>query len=154
VYGSYGDDSPYASGAPSLRRAGSDPFKRIYEDQLGAQYGMMRQISQSNAEKEAAKYGAAPTSSYTRPSFSDGFMSRLASSGPELASGLASGLRGLFSRGPQFPGSPGTGVSGIGPVASGSTYGNWLNATSGTSGIGPWSSGDAYGHALSTYRGS
>lgn len=105
---------------------------------------MIRKISQSNAEAEAAKYGAQPTNPYARPSSGDDFVSR-------LASGLVSGLRGLFGGSTRFPGSPGTGVSGVGPVASGSTYGNWLNATSGTSGIGPWASGDAYGHALKTY---
>lgn len=96
MYGSYGDDSPYASSAPSIRHAGNDPFKRIYGDQMSAQREIISEIGRSKAAMKAAKYGAAPTDPYTRQSFGDDFVSRLASQSPQLASGLVSGLRGLF----------------------------------------------------------
>lgn len=131
MYGSYSDDSPYASGAPSLRHAGSDPFKRIYEDQLGAQYGMISKISRAKSEAEAAKYGAAPTNPYARPSFGDDFMSRLASSD------LASGLRGLS--GGSTPGSFSSSVpwnfnSGLNFLPSGSSGTSTNFSTAGISG--------------------
>jgi hypothetical protein len=124
----------------------------LYEGKMDEQARTINEVIESKAVIEGAKHGAQSANPYARQSFGEDFVSRLASRGPELASGLAGGLRGLLGGSAQFPGSPGTGVSGIGPVASGSTYGNWLNATSGTSGIGPWANGDAYGHALGTYR--
>jgi len=95
VYGSYGDDSPYLrptsrSGAPSL--AGSSPFRKAYQDQLESQYDMTRRIGEWKARLKAARHGVGPVNPYASQSFEDGFVSRLASQSPQLASGL----RGLF----------------------------------------------------------
>jgi hypothetical protein len=82
------------SGAPSIRRAGGDPFRRAYDEQLGNQASLAAQIGRSKAEAQAAKYGAKPTSPQSKPSFSDGLIKGFADNAGQLASGVIGSLFG------------------------------------------------------------
>jgi hypothetical protein len=124
------------SGAPSLRRAGSDPFRRAYEDQLGAQYGTLRTIGRSAAEARAAEYGATPSNPQNRQSFGDGLVQGLAKEAPGLISSALGGLFGRSSSGSfssSVPWNFNTGLNFLPSGSSGTSTNFSANALSGPS---------------------